>query len=374
MSATWDDLVRSSPDGWVFSTAAWQDVITAVPRWGLEELGFAVERDRALLAVMPLHYAPSIRLLSSTGFGAGGPVVAPDLPARTVQKLESTIYARCAAIGRELGAERLAVSISPVTRRSLGGRWGVNPLILHGFEDKSTHTRIVELGRSEEALWADLSQSARQAIRRARTRGYAVVRADWPTMLDRYYALHRETYERTGVTPHPREYFAGIAGRIAATGNAVLWAGLDPSGAPVAFHGSLRFAGAGQYHTGCSATAQLESGINYLLLWEAMLGARRDGCSWYEVGEVFPGAKSGKEFGLSVLKSKFGGELHRSFRGEMALAQPAAVAPPDPAAPQAASIADTPARNGASRWGRLLRATWVAAAAASAPVRRLRGL
>jgi hypothetical protein len=317
LQGAWDELIRTSPDGWVFSTFAWQDVIGAVPRWGLEDRGFGVERDGKLVAVMPLHYVRAIRLLCSTGFGHGGPALSADVPGPAERKLTTAILDECRRRALELAATKFSISICPLTRRSLENRWGVNPLVMNGFFDCSTHTSILALDTEESRLWARLSQSARQAIRRAREAGYTVERVEWPLFLDRYYEIHQENYRRTGVTPHPREYFEGIATQIAARGHSVLWAAHSETGEVVAFHNSARFGTAGLYHTGCSRTEHLASGVNYLLLWEAILGARRDGLRWYEVGELFPGASSGKEFGLTVMKSKFGGEIHRTFRGEM---------------------------------------------------------
>jgi hypothetical protein len=101
--------------------------------------------------------------------------------------------------------------------------------------------------------------------------------------------------------------------------------GFDPLGKPVAFHNDARFKNAAMYHTGCSETLHLRSGINYLLFWEAICGEKVDGLLWYESGEVFPAAKLGKEKGLTDFKSKFGGELHRVFRGEKIIDQIPAV-------------------------------------------------
>jgi GNAT acetyltransferase-like protein len=140
------------------------------------------------------------------------------------------------------------------------------------------------------------------------------------------------------VPPHPRRYFDGIAQHMAPAGFAELWVGVSPEGKPVAFHNDTRFNAASVYHTGCSETAHLDSGVNYLLFWAAMRGAREAGCAWYEIGEIFPAARDGKSRGLTVFKSKFGGELHRYFRGRLAIEQPVTaveVSAPAQAAPDA---------------------------------------
>ena len=58
------------------------------------------------------------------------------------------------------------------------------------------------------------------------------------------------------------------------------------------------------------------------MFWEVILNAKRRGIGWYESGEVFPGAVSGKELGLTVFKSKFGGQMHRNFKGEKVFVRP----------------------------------------------------
>jgi len=145
-------------------------------------------------------------------------------------------------------------------------------------------------------------------------------------MVEAYYDVHKETYLRTGVQPHPKAYFEGIARQ--STQHHLLWVGFDPLGKPVSFHNDARFQHSSLYHTGCSETAHMNSGINYLLFWEAIVGAKADSCRWYEIGEAFLSAAEGKDKGLNGFKSKFGGELHRFFRGELFI-EPAQKEPQD---------------------------------------------
>lgn len=315
----WDDLVRRSPDGWCWGTHAWQRLVVDVPRWRFQECGFGVELDGRLVAVVPLHFQPDVRYLASSGWGLTGPILAPGLPSRLERRIMAGIFEECRHIGAERGALWLEAGMRTATQRSLASRWGVNPLVFFGFTDESQHSKVINLRLDEERLWADLSDKARQPIRKARREGYSVQRVEWREMLDIYYDIHCETYTRTGVPPHPREYFSGIADRMAPAGYNTLWAGVAPDGEIVAFHNTARFQNVGYYHTGCCRTAPLASGVNYLLVWSAILGLRQENGTWYEVGEVFPGVTAGKEYGLSLIKSRFGGEVHRSFRGKFSL-------------------------------------------------------
>jgi lipid II:glycine glycyltransferase (peptidoglycan interpeptide bridge formation enzyme) len=56
-----------------------------------------------------------------------------------------------------------------------------------------------------------------------------------------------------------------------------------------------------------------------MLFWQALIGAKQDGCMQYEIGEVFPGVLDGKLRGLTVFKEKFDGELYPYYRAEIRL-------------------------------------------------------
>lgn len=322
----WDQVVVDSPEGWAYCTSHWRQLILDVTEWGLDDFSFAACEGERVVGVMPLQYQAASRRMASTGWSAGGPVVANDVAAEMRGGVAHALVDRAQALAREAGAATLEITLSPVRRASLEARWGMNPLVELGFEDLSTQSLIADLRQPEGELWTALSSNARQLVKKAERAGYRVEGGGWPRYAGDYYRVHSETYHRTGVPPHPRRYFDGIARHMAPAGLAELWVGLSPDGQAVAFHNDTRFNGASVYHTGCSETAHLESGVNYLLFWAAMRGAREAGCAWYEIGEIFPAARDGKSRGLTVFKSKFGGELHRYFRGRLAIEQPVAEA------------------------------------------------
>lgn len=310
----WDEVVSQSPDGWVYATSAWLNAIGEVAEWKLQDHSFAVQKNHRLVAVVPLHYTPVTAVLASSGFGWTGPVIRQGLGEREELKVAQRLYAHVDEIAAKLGAKEFQVACTPVTQRSLDSRWGISPFLRPGFEDQSGYSRVIDLSQSEETLWAELSDDSRRMIRKAQQAGYRVEAAAWKDHVEAYYRTHEETYQRTGVARHPKAYFEGIATHVDPQGGACLWVGFAPDGQAVAFHNSSCFGEGRSYHVGASQNAHVESGINYWLFWEALRGAKASGVLWYEAGEVFPGALSGKKHGLSVFKSKFGGELHRCFR------------------------------------------------------------
>lgn len=162
----------------------------------------------------------------------------------------------------------------------------------------------------------------RTYIRRAAKEGLTVRLTPESDDLERYYQLHRSTYERTGARAHPIEYFRAIWATFVATGlSRVIFAEVD--GRPVAAINVALYKGLASYWTGASSEAGRARHANDVLQWEAMELARELGCSSFESGEasVTTGA-SAKQKAISDFKRKFGGTLVPFARGKRMLRGP----------------------------------------------------
>jgi hypothetical protein len=291
--------------------------------------------------------------MSSSGWGPSGPVLAGTLRPCKRERVMALCIEECMKRAATCGAATLDLGQSPVTRTSLETAWGVSPYQALGWHDESGLSQVIDLSAEPEALWHAVKPKVRREIERARAAGVHARQVDWVSSVDSYYAMHAETYQRTGVDPHPREYFAGIAREMGPRGNAMLWAALDASGEPVAFHNVARFGAGAYYHTGCSRNDLPHPAVGHLLFWEVLLGMRAAGVRWYDCGAVEPGARSGKIAGLSLFKTRFGGELHRSFRmREQILAGTGAEGAGHDASPQAPGtrIRERLLRSASARW------------------------
>ena len=317
----WGEMLRASDDVWLYHTLPWLDMTADV--YALENWYFVVRDGNAALGAFPVQrmrysrYARSCDRGYSGLMGSAGPFFRRGLPPRLRGRVLAALTDAILQWARDARVDQVQCSLPPLAASCLANIRGVNPLVPAGWADVSTHSRLSTLSCMESVLWRDLADDARRSVKRAQMSGYTVSREDWRDRLEDYYRVHQETYRRTGVPPHPKGYFEGVASVIASQGQAVLWVGRDPEGRPVAFHNDARYRDGSLYWTGCCETGHLESGINYLLFWRALLWAQEDGCQWYEIGEAFPGARSGKEHGLTVFKAKFGGEMFRYFRGEL---------------------------------------------------------
>ncbi|EFO33989.1 hypothetical protein TRICHSKD4_0593 [Roseibium sp. TrichSKD4] len=315
----WDKLVCGSPDGWVFSLWGWQELILAVPRWGLEDYSFGVMSAGQLIAVVPLQYNPSAAALMSSGWSGSGPILKAGISAKQRTSTLRYIVDHCERLARACGASKVIYAVSPVTQTSLCQSWGVNWFEMLGMRDTSRLSQVIDLSQTENQLWSNLSNLAKRKIKKSKKHGYYVERVNWLDHVEKYYEIHTQTYQRTGVVPHPKEYFAGIASNLANDGYSILFRALDSEGNTCAFHNMARFQEGAYYHTGCSTPTAAEAGGNYMLFWNAMLEAKKIGVRWFDAGWIFPHGASEKQKGLTHFKTRFGGQVHRSFFAELDL-------------------------------------------------------
>lgn len=327
----WDKLVRASPDGWVFSLWDWQELILGVSKWALRDRSFGIRERGALIAVVPLQYSPHTGKLMSSGWGGSGPVLSDTLSEKKRRQVLKTALDHAMALGGACDARAIEFSCSPVTRTSIGAAWGVNPFELIGMRDRSSLSQIIDLSPTEDDLWRCLSERARKDVERAKSAGYTVARVPWRDHVDAYYSIHETTYRRTGVDPHPKSYFQGMADRLSDSGSSVLWMARDPDGRPAAFHNSARLGIGAYYHTGCSTERASIDGANFALFWESMIDAKRNGATWYDAGAINPASVDKKQIGLTFFKTRFGGAPHRAFFGEFEIQRPETAAPSTPA-------------------------------------------
>jgi hypothetical protein len=324
----WDALVTGSPDGWPFALSSWRRLILAVGEWQLEDHSFAVFDGSQICAVVPMQLDRRSGVLGITGWGGCGPIIAGHVPGRHRDAVRAAVVRMVDETAAKLDAKAVRFSVPPVTAAAIENSRGVNPFSFCGLEDCSGIAQVIDLSPDEATLWRGLSETARQTVRKAEKGDVTIVQANWAEMLDCYYRIHQENYLRTGVTPHPKSYFSGIAQEMAGAGHSVLWAALDQKGDAVAFHNDMRFGVGTWYHTGCSTEAGLATGANYLLFWKSMRGAKAAGRQWYDCGEIFPPSADKKRNGLTLFKTRFGGEPHRFLKAAREYSTPGRSAAP----------------------------------------------
>lgn len=310
----WDALVATSPEGWAFGYRAWQNVILGVPEWSLIDHSFGIFDNDELLAVVPLQFDPRNSFLASTGWGGCGPILSKNAMGSRRDLVKLAVLDNIHKVAFLTRASHFHFTVSPVTEIACEGMGELDWYCKQGFRDNSGVAHVINLTVGESELWKALSATARYTVKKAGELGISVSQESWASCVHEYYRVHKENYIRTGVTPHPRAYFEGIAKEMAPIGCSVLWVARNRLGAAIGFHNDVHFKKGAWYHTGCSTDAGLKSGANYLLFWEAIRGAKISGRLQYDCGEIFPGTDDEKSKGLTFFKTRFGGAPRRYMR------------------------------------------------------------
>ncbi|WP_417810383.1 lipid II:glycine glycyltransferase FemX [Thalassospira alkalitolerans] len=320
-AVVWDNLAKTSAMAWFWHLWASVD---AFETWnGAIDHSFAIldkSSGGRVLCICPLFLfngrKPFSSLLSRLE-STGGPVWDGGLSSRQVSSLYKFLSDLLVQKARELRVYKVDISFSPLSPYLVDGAMSINPAIYLGARDTSTHSWIVDLREhNQETLWQKIEHRSRKAVNKARRNGM-VVRTASAQDLDAYLKLHRESCARLGIPEKPATYFQSIFTTHLEQGNALILAGCDADGTVHALHTFAIAKGAALYWTVASDEIAMQSGLNNLVQWEAMVRFLDMGLSFYENGEAFPGHQSGKLKRISDFKKGFGADLHPYFRGTL---------------------------------------------------------
>lgn len=247
----------------------------------------------------------------------------------------------------ELAAERTLAAVETTARRtgslfvkidpdldetSLAGRRVVALLRARGWrfspeQIQFKNTGITRLADEHgmlagDALLDSFKSKWRYNVRLAERRGLTVrlgTEADLPA----FYALYAETGQRDGFLIRPFAYYADVWRTYLAAqtdaanpaGGALLLAEHAEEAAPVAGIFLLRYGARAWYFYGASGETRRRDMPNYLLQWEGMSWAQRQGCTVYDWWGA-PTAPDDPEDGLQGVwhfKEGFGAELRQQI-------------------------------------------------------------
>lgn len=300
---------------------------TALTTWGTTDLSFAIRDENAkdaIVAIFPLklhHSTVYKRIPWNLLTSIGGPAIKNDLGAKHRRKIINLLQEHIVNLSEKHEVVQVDVMLTPLAPAYNGENCPrVNPLISLGYENTLTQTWMIDLQKNIDEIWDNMETRARTAIRKAEKNEVTVRLADKAGDLDIYYALHTETYTRTGVTPHPKAYFEAIWRDFIPQGYACIFFAehggevISAENFGVYKHGAIYWTGAGNQRA-------LELEANSLIQWTAMQWMVEQGLHWYETGEAFPNTSDKKLKGLSDFKRGFGGELFPIYRGRIETGQ-----------------------------------------------------
>ncbi len=317
--AEWDAFADASDDAWLWHR---YDIQEALETWrGSTDESFALsdrEGDQ-IVAIVPLRrttrrVAGFLPMYFLDVFG--GVAVRNTLGDKKRRAILTAVRDELVARSRKGICLEIRIALSNMTPALRGAENPrVNPLLEMGCDNTLTQSWVIDLRAGTEAVWKHMEGRARTAIRKAQKCGVQIREARQDD-LETYYLLHEQTYRRTGVIPHPKDYFRIVWERFVAKGLAHVWiAELD--GEPVAAENFGIYKQAAVYWTGAANAKGLEVEANSLLQWTAMQWMLNSSIEWYETGEAFPQFGGGKQKGLNDFKKSFGGDLYPYYKGRL---------------------------------------------------------
>jgi hypothetical protein len=316
----WNAFVDASDEAWFWHRSEYVEALATWP--GRHDESFAaIDRGSGhrIVAAVPLHRIEVRRarvIPWSVLDSQGGIATANDLGEAHRKRIVESVRDRLVELARERQAVEVTFALAPMAPAFRGQRCPrVNPLLVLGGENTLTQTWVVDLRRPLDMIRARYSSGAREELRRIAKESVEIREARGERDLATYYDLHRKTYERTGVAPHPQAYFEHIFRTVASSGLARLLF-CSRGGNVVAAQSSAFYKDAGIYWTSASAESG-KSGETRALIDEQIRYARERGLESFEAGEAFPNAASGKLKGLSDFKRSFGGELFPLYRSRL---------------------------------------------------------
>ena len=320
LAKEWDRIVYNSDDAWIFHLYGWLPLTEA--NWNLESKSFLAEYEGKIVGIFPLQLNRRSKSLKSTYMGLGGPALMNGLHDGVRNKIIKAMHEHVYLIASQNQSPYIEIFLNPLSKASLNNRWQINPLIHYLYEDVSTHTWIIDLKLTEEEIVNNYSEVTRKKIRRANKEGYIIEPVTALSDVDHLYEVHCENRKKTGAEIHPKNFFYGFYKEYCEKGLALMLQAKDPQGDLVAFRATGLFKECAMSWMGSCKTRHLDSGVNYLLHHHSLIWAKQHSLRWFESGEAFPNAQEGKMHGLTAFKEKFGGELHRLYKGRIMMNGP----------------------------------------------------
>jgi len=197
----------------------------------------------------------------------------------------------------------------------------VVPLAVHQrFRKVRDHqpsvTRVVDLSISEEALLAQMKQKTRYNIRLAAKHEVVVSEATGELRVRRFLKLLAKTHERQAFSAHAPAYYETLLDVLKPTGETP-----DPKRCQARlmvarYNGKVRAANivltygdTVTYLHGASSEKDRAVMAPYLLQWQSMRWAKKEGFRWYDFWGIAPdSAKNHPLAGVTRFKEGFGGE------------------------------------------------------------------
>jgi len=182
-----------------------------------------------------------------------------------------------------------------------------------GFREAGTptiqaggRTLLLDLSLGEENLLMGLRKTTRYLVKKANEVGVEVHRSSSPKMLNKFHRLMEVTKRRQGFVSHPKKYLQTQFETLASRGMAEL-SFASYKGDTLA--ASINFSYGDTVSYVHAASLRSDVPASYLLLWENIKEAKKDGFSYFDFWGIAPESAGERHpwYGYTLFKKGFGG-------------------------------------------------------------------
>jgi lipid II:glycine glycyltransferase (peptidoglycan interpeptide bridge formation enzyme) len=294
----WEDFVLSHPDVNFLQSWSWGEVHRELGG-KIFRLGFFEQGKLKGICLLLKQEAKRGLYLECPG----GPLIDWDKPIYFEAFIDQL---------KTIGAEENCVFIRlrPPLLKSLANRLlfkkkGFIPAPMHLHAED---TLQLDLKKSEEQLLRAMRKNTRYLVKKAEKQGVKVIQSMDIKDIDILYKLQLETVERQHFIPFKKEYFIKEFENFLKDNKVRIFKALYQrkvlSIALIIFYGKEAV-----YHYSGSSSAWRKIPASYLLQWEAIKEAKKQGCQVYNFWGIAPGDNPHHRFaGVTLFKKGFGGE------------------------------------------------------------------
>lgn len=169
-------------------------------------------------------------------------------------------------------------------------------------------TWVLDISKSEEELLADMKQKTRYNIRLATKKKIIIRTSNEPKDIEFFFNLAQETAKRNKINTHPKNYYVKMMKSLSEH-NAIKLYLAEYEGKTIAANLMLYFGRIVTYLHGGSNSEFRNLMAPYLLHWQAIQDAKKEGYQIYDFGGVSPENEADHKWaGISRFKRGFGGK------------------------------------------------------------------
>jgi lipid II:glycine glycyltransferase (peptidoglycan interpeptide bridge formation enzyme) len=162
---------------------------------------------------------------------------------------------------------------------------------------------MLDIGKEEDELLAEMKSKTRYNIKLAEKKGVRVIISREKKYLDRFFELVEITARRQGIVSHPKNYYQEMVRSLPEENMKIFCAEFE--GKIIAANLVLFFDGVATYLHGASDDNFRNVMAPYLLQWRQVQEAKKNGAKRYDFGGVKTADKDKGWAGISRFKKSF---------------------------------------------------------------------